>query len=56
MKILGRVMKISEGPAPGSMPKLKQAGMIIIPAIKATKVSSTVTLTASPVRDSVFSL
>ena len=49
-KMLGIVMKISPGPALGSMPYAKQAGIIINPAISATSVSSAVMRTHSPVR------
>ena len=42
-----RVMKINEGPASGCTLKLKQAGKIIKPAIKATKVSKPQMRTAS---------
>ena len=49
-KILGIVMKIKLGPAPGSMPKAKQEGIMMNPAISATNVSNAVILTASPVR------
>ncbi len=48
--ILGIVMKIRLGPAPGSIPNAKQDGIMINPAINATKVSSAVILTASPAR------
>ncbi len=51
LKILGKVTKINPGPAPGSTPKEKQAGKIIRPAIRPTKVSSPAIQTASPVRD-----
>ena len=50
-KIFGRVMKISPGPASGLTPKAKQAGIMIKPAIRATKVSNAVTVMASPVRE-----
>ncbi len=51
LKIWGRVMKIREGPASGSTPKAKQAGIMISPAINATKVSKIPMLMASPVRE-----
>ncbi len=54
LKILGKVTKINPGPAPGSTPKEKQAGKIIRPAIRPTKVSSPAIQTASPVRDLSF--
>ena len=47
-KILGMVIKIRLGPDPGSMPKAKQAGMMMNPAVSATLVSRAVMLTASP--------
>ena len=50
LNTFGRVMKIRLGPCPGSIPYAKHAGKMIRPAIKATKVSNTITLTASPVR------
>ena len=50
MKTLGSVRKISDGPASGCTPKLKQAGKMISPAMNATKVSSATMRTASPVR------
>ncbi len=40
LKILGRVIKRRLGPLSGSTPKLKQAGKMIKPANKATRVSS----------------
>ena len=46
----GRVIKIRDGPWPGSRPKLKQAGKMIMPDIKATKVSRQQIRTASPGR------
>ena len=49
-KTLGRIMKISAGPCPGSTSKAKQAGKMIRPAIRATKVSSRQMRTASLVR------
>ena len=52
-KTLGRVTKISDGPASGCTPKEKLAGKMIRPLISATKVSSRQMRTASPV--SVFS-
>ena len=42
MKILGSATKISDGPSCGATSKLKHAGNIIRPLIKATKVSSAV--------------
>ena len=53
-KMFGIVRKISDGPASGSTPKAKHAGMMMKPAISATSVSSAVTVTASPVRDRSF--
>jgi len=50
LKIEGRVMKTSEGPAEGSMPALKTAGKIIAPASRATSVSSSVTWSAVRLR------
>ena len=47
---LGSVMNTSLGPSPGSTPKAKQAGKMISPVSRATVVSSTPILTASPVR------
>lgn len=49
LKIWGRVWKIKGGPAL-TFPslKVKQAGKMIMPATRATPVSSTATLTASP--------
>ena len=46
----GRVIKIREGPWPGSTPKVKQAGKMMVPAIRATKVSRAQMRTASPGR------
>ena len=46
----GSVRKISEGPLSGWMPKLKQAGKMIMPDMKATKVSRQQIRTASPGR------
>ena len=46
----GRVRKIREGPLSASMPKLKQAGKMIMPDMKATKVSRQQIRTASPGR------
>ena len=50
MNTFGRVMKIRLGPLSGLIPKAKQAGKMINPAVNATQVSSTATLTASPNR------
>ena len=50
LKTLGRVTKIRDGPWSGVTPKAKQAGKMMSPAIKATKVSSSETRMASPVR------
>ena len=47
-KIFGIVINIRLGPAPGSIPYAKHAGIIMKPAISATIVSSTVIFTASP--------
>lgn len=47
---LGNVTKMREGPASGVTPKEKQAGKMMSPAIRATKVSSTQMRTASLVR------
>ncbi len=49
LKILGSVMNTSPGPLSGLTPKAKQAGKIIRPAVKATKVSSPTISVASPV-------
>ena len=49
-KIFGNVIKIRLGPAPGSIPYEKHAGMIINPAVRATNVSRSIIFTASPVR------
>ncbi len=46
-KMLGRVTKMSPGPAPGSTPKEKQAGKMMMPAMMATKVSRPQMRTAS---------
>ena len=46
LKMLGRVMKTSEGPDVGSMPTLKTAGKTITPASTATSVSRIVTFRA----------
>ncbi len=51
LNIWGSVIKIREGPEPGSIPKEKQAGMIIMPAINATNVSSMPMLMASPLKE-----
>ena len=48
LKMLGRVMKIKACPSPGDTPKAKQAGKMIRPEVKATKVSSTPMRRASP--------
>ena len=45
-KMLGRVMKTSDGPEAGSMPALKTAGKITTPERMATSVSISVTLSA----------
>ena len=50
MNTLGRVMKIKEGPLSGLMPKEKQAGKMIRPEKKATKVSSAAMCMDSPSR------
>ena len=50
LKMFGSVIKIRLGPSPGSTPYAKHDGKMIRPAIKATKVSRSVTRTASPVR------
>ena len=50
MKMRGRVIKTRETPALGSTPKAKQAGKMMKPLIRATKVSSTQMRMASPVR------
>ena len=47
---LGSVMKIRAGPWLGSTLKLKQAGKMIMPDMKATKVSRQQIRTASPGR------
>ena len=44
----GSVMKIRLGPLSGLTPNAKHAGKMIRPAVIATKVSSTATLTDSP--------
>ena len=54
LKTLGRVMKMRLGPESAATSKAKQAGKIMRPAVKATKVSSTPTRRASPPR--VYSL
>ena len=46
LKMLGRVMKTSEGPDVGSIPTLKTAGKITTPASMATSVSRIVTFRA----------
>ena len=46
----GRVWKIREGPLSGVTPKVKQAGKIMAPAMRATKVSRAQIRTASPGR------
>ena len=46
----GRVRKIRGGPLLASMPKLKQAGKMIMPDMNATKVSRAQIRTDSPVR------
>ena len=51
LKMLGRVTKTRPGPEPGSTPKAKQAGKMIRPAIRATKVSRPMIHMASPVRE-----
>ena len=48
VKTFGSVRKMSAGPSFGSTPKEKHAGKMIVPAISATKVSSTQMRTASP--------
>ena len=50
LNTFGSVIKIRLGPSPGSTPYAKHDGKMIRPAIKATKVSRSVTRTASPVR------
>ena len=50
LKTLGRVTKTRPGPSPLLTPKAEQAGKMIRPDIRATLVSSRVTLMASPVR------
>ena len=47
----GSVMKIRAGPLLASTPKEKQAGKMIMPDIRATKVSRQQIRTASPVRE-----
>ena len=47
---LGRVMKISSGPAPGSTPNAKHAGKIISPDVIATKVSSSLSVLTDTVK------
>ena len=47
----GSVWKINAGPLPVSMPKEKQAGKMMTPAIRATNVSSAQMCTASPGRE-----
>ena len=51
----GSVIKIRLGPLSGFTPKAKHAGKMISPAVIATKVSKTATLTASPSRVFFFS-
>ena len=51
VKIFGSVINTSPGPAAGSTPKAKHAGMTISPAISATKVSKRTMLKDSPVRE-----
>ena len=48
LKMLGRVTKMRFGPLSGDTSNAKHAGKMIRPAVNATKVSSTATLTASP--------
>ena len=50
-KILGRVTKISVGPAAGSTPNVKQAGKMIKPESSATIKSMPVIRQTSPGRD-----
>lgn len=50
LKMLGRVMKIKDAPWSGDTPKAEQAGKMIRPATKATKVSRMPMRRASPSR------
>ena len=50
LNTLGRVTKIRLGPWPGLTPKAKAEGKMIRPETKATQVSRTPTLMASPNR------
>ena len=50
LNTFGSVINTRFGPLSGRTPKAKQAGKIISPDIRATSVSNTATLTASPVR------
>ena len=50
LKMLGRVMKIRDAPWLGATPKAEQAGKMIRPATKATKVSRMPMRRASPAR------
>ena len=52
--MLGSVTNIRFGPESGCIPKEKHAGITIRPAVRATNVSSEVTLTASPDQFLVF--
>ena len=54
LKMLGRVMKMRPGPASGVTPKAKQAGKMMRPAVRATKVSRTTMSTDSCVRERSF--
>ena len=51
LKTLGKVTKRRLGPLSGFTPKLKQAGKMIKPEIRATAVSKIVINTASPVSE-----
>ena len=53
-KMFGRLRKISPGPEPGLIPKEKQIGKIISPAVRATNVSSTMMNTLSLLRECSF--
>ena len=56
LKIFGRVTKIKPKPLSGFTPKAKQAGKMISPETKATKVSSKVMLMLSPSNERSLSM
>ena len=49
LKTFGSVINSKDGPESGCTPYAKHAGMMIMPAIRATNVSNPITLSASPV-------